>query len=56
MSCFISCFPVGYSEIAVKIFFNLSLELQVKIPIFMFLSSRLIAGSSQPDENMTLFT
>ena len=39
----ISCFPVGYREIAVKIFFDLTLVPPVKILIFMFLLSRLIA-------------
>ena len=34
---FISCFPVGYREISVKIFFDLTLVLSVKIPIFTFL-------------------
>ena len=52
----ISCFPVGYCEIAVKIFFDLTLVLPVKIPIFMFLLSRLIACVSQPDGNMTSLT
>ena len=52
---FISCFPVGYQEISVKIFFNLTL-VPVKIPIFMFLLPRLIARASQPDGNMTSFT
>ena len=32
----ISCFPVGYREISVKIFFDLTLVPPVKIPIFMF--------------------
>ena len=40
---FISCFPVGYREIAVKIYFDLTLVPPVKIPIFMFLLPRLIA-------------
>ena len=51
----ISCFPVGYREISVKIFFDLRLVAPVKIPIFMFLLPRLIARASQPDENMTSF-
>ena len=42
-SIFISCFPVGYREIAVKIFFYLTLVAPVKIPIFMFLLPGLIA-------------
>ena len=49
-------FPVGYHEIALKIFFDLTLVPPVKIPIFMFLLSRLIAHTSQPDGNMTSFT
>ena len=53
---FISCFPVGYLEIAVKIFFDLTPVPPVKIPIFMFLLFRLIAHASQPDGNMTSFT
>ena len=52
----ISCFPVGYREIAVKIFFDLTLVPPVKIPIFMLLLLRLIACASQPDGNMTSFT
>ena len=40
---FISCFPVGYREIAVKIVFDLTLVPPVKMPIFMFLLPRLIA-------------
>ena len=52
----ISCFPVGYREISVKIFFDLTLVRPVKIPIFMFLLPRLIAHASQPDRSMTLFT
>ena len=55
-SIFISCFPVGYREIAVKVFFDLTLVPPVKIPIFMFLLPRLIAHASQPDGNMTSFT
>ena len=51
----ISCFPVGYGEIPVKIFFDLTLVAPVKIPIFTFLLPRLIARASQPDGNMTLF-
>ena len=53
---FFSCFPVGYSEIAVKIFFDLTLVPPMKIQIFMFLLSRLIVRASQPDGNMTSFT
>ena len=53
---FISCFPVGYREIAVKYFSILTLVEPVKISIFIFLLSRLIARASQPDGNMTLFT
>ena len=53
---FISCFPVGYREISVKIFFDLTLVAPVKIPIFMFLLPRLIARASQPHGNMTSFT
>ena len=56
VSCIISCFPVGYREISVKIFFDLTLVPPVKIPIFMFLLPRLIARASQPDGNMTSFT
>ena len=52
----ISCFPVGYQEISVKIFFDLTLVPPVKIPIFTFLLPRLIACASQPDGNMTSFT
>ena len=52
----ISCFPVGYREISVKIFFYLTLVPPVKIPIFTFLLPRLIARASQPDGNMTSFT
>ena len=54
---FISCFPVGYREILVKIFFDLILVPPVKIhvPIFMFLLPRLIARALQPDGNMTSF-
>ena len=52
----ISCFPVGYREMAVKIFFDLTLVAPVKISIFMFLLSGLIARASQPDRNMTSFT
>ena len=33
----ISCFPVGYRKISVKIFFHLTLVPPVKIPTFMFL-------------------
>ena len=39
---FISCFAVGYQEILVKIFFDLTLVTSVKIPISMFLLPRLI--------------
>ena len=53
---FISCFPIGYREISVKIFFDLTLVAPMKIPIFMFLLCRLIARASQPDGNMTSFT
>ena len=49
----ISCFPVGYREISVKIFFDLTLVPPLKIPIFMFLLPRLIAHASQQDGNMT---
>ena len=52
----ISCFPVRYRAISVKIFFDLTLVPPVKIPIFMFLLPRLIARASQPDGNMTSFT
>ena len=38
----ISCFPVGYRKISVKIFFDLRLVPPVKLPIFMFLLPRLI--------------
>ena len=48
----ISCFRVGYREISVKIFFDLTLVTPVKIPILMFL---LPAHASQPDRNMTSF-
>ena len=54
-SKFISCFPVGYREISVKIF-DLTLVPPVKIPIFTFLLPSLIARASQPDGNMTSFT
>ena len=53
---FTSCFPVGYQEISVKIFLDLTLVPPVKIPIFMFLLPRLIARASQPDGDMTSFT
>ena len=53
---FILCFRVGYQEISVKIFFNLTLVPPVKIPIFIFLLPRLIARASQPDANMMSFT
>ena len=57
MAYIISCFPVGHRKISVKIFFDLTLVPPVKIPIFMFLLSRLIARASQPDGNiMTSFT
>ena len=52
----ISCFPVGYREISVKISVDLTLVAPVKIPIFMFLLPRLIARASKPDGNMTSFT
>ena len=52
----ISCFPVGYREILVKIFLDLTLAAPVKIPISMVLLPRLIARASQPDGNMTSFT
>ena len=42
-----SRFPVGYREISMKIFFDLTLVSAVKIPIFMFLLPRLIARASQ---------
>ena len=45
--------PSGYREIAVKIFFNLTLVPPAKIPIFMFLLYRFIVRVSQPDGNMT---
>ena len=48
--------PVGYREILVKIFSNLTLVPLVKIPIFTFLLPGLIAHASQPDGNMTSFT
>ena len=44
---FISCFPVGYREISVKILFDLTLVSPVKIPIFMFLLPRLIVPHNQ---------
>ena len=50
---FISCFPVGYREKALKMFFYLTLVPPVKIPIFTFVLPKLIARASQPDENMT---
>ena len=53
---FTSCFTVGYREIAMKIFFDLTLVPPVKIPMFVFLLPRLIARASQPDNNMTSFT
>ena len=53
---FISCFPVGYREISVKIFFDLTMVPPAKIPIFTFLLPRLIARAPQPDANMTSFT
>ena len=52
----ISCHPVGYQEISLKIFFDLTLVPSVEIPLFMFLLTRLIARVSQPDGNMTSFT
>ena len=42
-----SCFPVGYRDLLVKIFFDLTLVPPVKIPIFMFLLSRLIAHGTR---------
>ena len=56
LSRYISCYPVGYREISVKIFFDFTLVAPVKISIFMFLFPRLIARASQPDGNMTSFT
>ena len=56
VSLVISCFLVGYREIAVKIFFDLTLVAPVKILISMFLLPKLIMRASQPDGNMTLFT
>ena len=53
---FISCFPVGYQEISVKIFFDLTLVRPEKIPIFMFLLPWLNEHASQPDRNMMSFT
>ena len=53
---FISCFLLGYLEISVKIFFDLTLMPPVKIPIFTFLLPRLIVLALQPDGNMTSFT
>ena len=50
-SSIISCFPVGYREISVKIFFDLTLVAPLKIPIFTFLLPRLIARPSQPNGN-----
>ena len=38
-----------------KIFFDLTLVAPVKIPIFMFFLSSLIARASQPAGNMTSF-
>ena len=52
----ISCFPVGYREILLKIFLDLTMVTPVKIPIFTFLLPRLIARASQPDGNMMSFT
>ena len=51
----ISCFPVQYREISVKIIFDLTLLPPVKMLIFMFLLPRLIARTSQPDGNMMSF-
>ena len=56
INSFISCFPVGYREISVKIFFDFTLVPPVKIPIFTFLLPWLIARASQPDGNVTSFT
>ena len=53
---FISCFPVGYREISVKIFFDLTLVAPVKIRICICWLPRLIVHASQPDGNMTSFT
>ena len=47
---------VGYREIPVKIFFDLTLVPPMKILIFMFLMPKLIVHASQPDENMMSFT
>ena len=51
----ISCLPVGYREISVKLFFDLTLVTPVKKPIFLFLFPGLIARASQPDGNTTSF-
>ena len=56
INSFISSFQVGYREISVKIFFDLTLVAPVKIPIFTFLLPRLMARVSQPDGNMTSLT
>ena len=53
---FVSCFPVEYQEISVKIFYDLTLEPPVKIPIFAFVLPRLTVRASQPDGNMMSFT
>ena len=37
---FISCFPLGYREISVKIFFDLTMVAPVKILILMFLLAK----------------
>ena len=55
-SFIISCFRVGYREILVKNFFDLTLVPPVKIQIFIILLPKLIARASQPDGNMTSFT
>ena len=47
---FIPCFPVGYREISVKTFFDLTLVPPLKIPILMFLLPRLIARASNQME------
>ena len=52
---FISRFPVRYRGISLKIFFDLTLVLPVKIPIFTFLLPRLILRALQLDGNMRSF-
>ena len=44
---FISCFPVGYQEISVKIFFDLTLVPPAKTQIFLILLPSLIAPHNQ---------